>query len=291
MDVTVRKLTDADVDAARVVHTEAFAALDRATGEPVPDMTPERVERQRARIRHFLAHDPGGSWVAEVAGRVAGVALASRRDDLWGLSLLVVDPGQQARGIGRRLLDAALSYADTGDPAVILSSQDPRALRRYASAGFELHPQVRASGPLDPERLPPPSPRVRAGSSADHDFADAVDRDVRGAARGVDHAILGAFNRMLVVDDPAGRGYAYVTPDRVETVVAVDEATATALLWECLRVGADTGRAPSVEHVNGAQQWAVRVAVAAGLSIAPSGPVFWRRRPVPSGYLPSGPYL
>lgn len=290
MEVQIRPLTADDIDAAREVQVAAFDAKDRATGHPVPEMTPDVVERQRGRFRHFMTHDPQGSWVATLDGAVVGTALALRRDSLWGLSLLAVDPHAQSNGVGRRLLDATLRYADDADTAVILSSSDPRAIRSYATAGFDLHPQVRATGPLDRSHLPAGNGRVRAGDPTHAEWADGLDRRIRGAARGPDHTVLGGMSQMFVVDDSAGSGYAYLRTDgRVLTVVATDDETATALLWECL--GAVRGAEPSIDHVNGAQQWAVRVALQARLPIQPAGPVFWRGRAVPRSYLPDGAYL
>ena len=295
VDVSVRPLAADHVDAAREVQTRAFEQHDRAFGDPVPEVTAATVERQRGRFRHFLTHDPAGSWVAVSDGAVVGAALALRRDGLWGLSLLAVDPDAQSRGIGRALLEASLTYADGADTAVILSSRDPRAIRRYAAAGFALHPQVRAEGPLDRALLPPPDPRVREGGSGeagrvDGEWADAVDRQVRGAARGPDHQLLSGMAQMYVVDDASGRGYAYLRNDgRIVTVAATDDDIATALLWRCL---ADCpGDERTIDHVNGEQQWAIRVAVQARLSLQPSGPVFWRGRTPPPSYLPDGAYL
>lgn len=290
VEVAIRPLTEDDIDAARVVQVSAFDTKDRATGHVVPEMTPEMVERQRGRFRHFMTHDPEGSWVATVDGAVVGTALALRRDSLWGLSLLAVDPAVQSNGIGRRLLDASLRYADDVDTATILSSSDPRAIRSYAVAGFDLYPQVRATGPLDRALLPRPSGRVRDGDASRVEWADDLDRLVRGAARGPDHTVLSGMSQMYVVDDASGRGYAYLRTDgRIVTVVATDDDTATALLWQCLAAEQDGDR--TIDHVNGGQQWAVRVALAARLPIKPSGPVFWRGRTPPASYLPDGAYL
>lgn len=292
MDVTIRRLADDDVDAAREVQTAAFRALDQAAGEPASEVTPDVAERQRHRVRHFRSHDPGGSWVAVVAGQVVGVALALRRESLWGLSLLVVDPAHQSNGIGRLLLDASLTYADGCDAAIILSSRDPRAMRRYAAAGFDLFPQVGASGPVDRSRLAAPSRAVRRGGEADAGWADAIDRQVRGAARGPDHALFTASSQMYVVDDDDGRGYAYLRSDgRVYAVAATDDDTAAVLLTHCL-LADDLARPDrSIDHITAEQQWAVRVAVTAGLQLKPSGPVFWRGRTPPQAYLPNGAVL
>lgn len=286
----MRPLAIGDIDAAREVQTRAFDAHDRGFGYPVQPVDEAVIERQRGRFQHLLDNDPDGSWVATLDGTVIGAALALRRDSLWGLSLLVVDPDVQSRGVGRRLLDAALGYADGAETAVILSSRDPRAIRSYASAGFDLHPQIRAHGPLDRGLLPRPSDRVRLGDDSRIDWADDLDQLVRGAGRGPDHRTLLGMARMFVVDDAAGRGYAYLRADgRVVTVVATDDETATALLWECLAAEHDGER--GIDHVNAAQQWAVRVALAARLSLEAAGPVFWRGRQPPASYLPDGAYL
>src|SRR5881227_377733 len=113
-------MTSDDVDASRLVQALAFAGPDDPTD---PSTFPlEVTARQHRRINQFLTHDGPGSWVAENADGVVGVALALRRDDLWGLSLLAVRPDCQARGIGGRLLDAALTYAEETPRAVILST-------------------------------------------------------------------------------------------------------------------------------------------------------------------------
>lgn len=291
MDVTVRRLVEGDVDAASAVQRAAFDDHDRRHGDPVPETTPERIEGQNRRIEHFLRHDPDGSWVAEADGHVVGVSLALKRAGLWGLSLLVVDPAVQSRGLGRQLLDAALSYADPQQPAVILSSRDPRAMRRYAAAGFDLHPQMRAGGPVAAARLRRPELPVRAGTAGDFAMADDVDGAVRGAPRGPDHEILASVGPMFVVDTDGHRGYAYLRGGRVMTVTATDEASASALLWHCLAHISDEGDEAQVDHLAGNQQWAMRIVVAAGLSLSPAGPVFWRGRTPPATYLPTGAYL
>ena len=285
----VRAMTADDVDEVREVQFSSFADYDRRRGQESPPATDEVAERTRGRLQHLVANDPGGVWVAVVDGTVVGAALALRRESLWGLSLLVVEPKYQSSGVGRHLLDASLAYADGAATAVILSSQDPRAMRAYARAGFDLHPQVSARGDLDRSLLPRVG-RVREGDVSRAAWADDIDRLVRGAARGPDHVLMNKQGQMYVVDDAEGRGYAYVRHDgRLVTIAATDDETASTLLWQYLASDHDGPRA--VDHINAGQQWAVQVALAARLRLEPAGPVYWRGRTPPPAYLPDGAYL
>src|SRR4051794_38230087 len=75
-------MTTGDVEASRVVQAFAFAGPDDPTDPST--FPPEVTARQHRRINQFLTHDAPGSWVAESDDGVIGVALALRRDDLWG---------------------------------------------------------------------------------------------------------------------------------------------------------------------------------------------------------------
>src|SRR4051812_34735268 len=96
------------------------AAAARIAGAAFEPMTPEEhrgdpeVEdaRRSIRVRHLLRTDPEGAWVAERDGEVVATAMALVREDVWGLSLLVVQPGLQGQGIGGRVLAPALAYAE-----------------------------------------------------------------------------------------------------------------------------------------------------------------------------------
>jgi hypothetical protein len=72
-------------------------------------------------------------------------------------------------------------------------------------------------------------------------------------------------------------------------VAATEDQTAAELLWQCL--AHEREGEVVVDHVNGEQQWAVRVAVEARLRLEPAGCVFWRGRRPPPAYLPDGAYL
>src|SRR5207244_2814502 len=71
-----------------------------------------------------------------------GCAVTPTKWTLWVLADPFVAPAAQNQGVGRALLEHTLAYAKESEPGLIVSSPEPRAIRRYASAGFALHPTV-----------------------------------------------------------------------------------------------------------------------------------------------------
>jgi GNAT superfamily N-acetyltransferase len=267
----------ADLDRVDDIHVAAF----RHEG-PRPAFF-------RGRLEHLLATDPEGAFVAEADGELAGVAMATRRDGLWGLSLLAVDPATEARGIGTALTARTLEYARPGDARMILSSTDPRAQRVYARAGLMPRPALRAAGVVTAK--PAPSPRVRAGGDADLGFCDDVDAVARGFRRRADlEFMLGMGSSLWIADGGDGRGYALAQPERLVTLAATDAATARDLLAQAL-AGAGQGEF-DVSWLTGGQDWAYRTLFEAGLAVEPYGPI-WVAGDVPplANYLPNGALL
>lgn len=245
----------------------------------------------RLRLEHMLRTDPDGSFVAVGdGGQVDGVGMATRRDGLWGLALLAVDPAAQERGMGRALMKAALAYAQPGDARAILSSTDLRAQRTYAAAGFLPRPAVEAAGTVRHDGLPG-APRVRAGGRDDLDLCDAVDREARGFARRIDlEFFLGVGTSLWIVDGERGRGYALGSSDRLSALAATDPATAAELLARALAEAGDGSY--EIGWLTAANRWAYPLLFAAGLSVKPYGPVWVDGDVGPwANYLPNGALL
>jgi hypothetical protein len=208
------------------------------------------------------------------------------REGVWGLSLLVVRPDAQSRGIGRALLARTLEYGNGARGGIILASPDARALRAYKRAGFALHPTLYAAGrPRDVSE----APAVRPFEPADHELAAAVDRTVRGAAHGGDLDALAAGGSELLTYPH--RGYAAHGDGVVKTIAAFDDDAAAALLRTVL-ARAPAGKDVDVSWLTSSQQWAIEVVVAAGLDLRPGGAVCLRGDVGPfRPYLPGGAYL
>jgi GNAT superfamily N-acetyltransferase len=172
---------------------------------------------------HLHATDPDRFWVATRKGRSApiGFGSATRRDDVWFLSMLFVRPGEQGAGIGRALLDCLLPR-DGAARGTATDSLQPVSNALYASLGIvprmpllSLVGRPRADRPDALPALPSGVTPVTfetlvdaAGTGRGHrelaDTVDALDREVAGFSHPQDHRYLRLEGR---------RGFLYQGPD------------------------------------------------------------------------------
>lgn len=290
-DLVVRPMRVGDVEVAEQISADAFWQVDlaaRRAGDPEPERRPAvRSQRWVDRTRSLLATDAPGCWVAERDGSVLGFATSIRRETLWALVTFAVVPAAQGGGVGRVLMDAALQHSVGCLRGMIASSSDPRAVRRYQAAGFDLHPQMVLSGTPDRSAAPALG-GVRPARAADRELMDSADRRCRGAARGTDHDLLAAMAPALVVETRSASGYVYADRGRVLALAATDRRTAARLLWAALL---DAEGEVEVGHVTAANQWALRVGLAAGLTVRTEGYLAVRGMKPPAPYVHNGALL
>jgi GNAT superfamily N-acetyltransferase len=276
-------MTPADVDAAQAVAGNVLF------NGPAPTRDPVEIERRRARVAHLQRTDPGGAWVAEAGGEVVGMAEALVREGIWGLSLFAVAAAHQGRGIGRELLEAAFGHGAGARGHIILSTESPAAMRRYARLGLDLRPCVCAAGIVDHARLPAADGVVDAGLDG-IPVADAIGRAVRGAGHGVDLpvALAAPGTRLLLFED---RAFALVRGSTVALLAGLDEPAAARVLNGAFATTAP-GATVVVDFLTAGQDWAVRACLDAGLVLSPDGPVFTGGDLGPlRPYIPNGAYL
>lgn len=285
--VEIRPMIPEDVDDAYLVNSLALADSPEER-ELVYSRGADETERRKELYRYVLAADPEGCFVAEDGGRVVGSALSARREGVWILVLFAVEEGYRGSGVGERMISRALDYGEECSGGMIASSRHPGAMRRYALAGFDLRPTLMASGAVNRERLPVVKD-IRQEN--DLELAAQVDRSLRGAAHGPDMEFLTRNDgRLLVADRADGRGYAALWHGAPRLVAATSEAIAADLLRAGL--AESTEERVEVRWITAGQDWAVRVALEAGLSLSPAGPICTRGKLGPlAPYLPSGPFL
>jgi ribosomal protein S18 acetylase RimI-like enzyme len=233
--VTFREMTAGDIPAG--------LALCRASGW-------NQVERD---WRRFLETQPGGALVAERDSRVIGTVATMRygRRFAW-VAMVLVDPAERGRGVGRALLNRGLSLLDDVDTARLDAT--PAGEPLYKTLGFveetRLSRLLLAPGAarmaIAPDPLSARVVTVRPLAPADWDAVAAFDARVFGADR---RALLewlweGAPEYAWVASDGdqlagyvlgrSGHLFEHLGP-----VIAGDAGTAARLLTACLPSRAD----------------------------------------------------
>ncbi|MGX9713542.1 GNAT family N-acetyltransferase [Janthinobacterium lividum] len=133
-DPIITRLAQAG-DVAAMLACDAYAQMHASRGDAV-----------RAAV------GKGHCQVAMRAGQVAGYVLT--HDDFFGygfVSLVVVDSGQQRRGVGLRLLAAAEAACQTGKLFTSTNQSNLAAQQLFASAGFVRSGRIDHLDEGDPE--------------------------------------------------------------------------------------------------------------------------------------------
>jgi GNAT superfamily N-acetyltransferase len=243
-----------------------------------------------ALLAHLRRTDPGQFLVAvrsEADGteRVVAFASASRRAHVWFLGMLFVHPDEQARGLGRALLEAVLPAA--GDPATLATCTDaaqPISNALYARYGIVPRVPVlelvgrpdRAGPPALPGDIravpfellaagPTDGPGPRRLAAA----LEALDRATLGYSHSQDHAFLHETGRLgYLYEAGDGRivGYGYASPlGRIGPLAVEDAALVPGVLGHLLRAVEPRGAFSA--WVPGAAGAAVTTLLDAGLRI------------------------
>lgn len=244
---------------------------------------------RRERVAHLLEHDSPGCWVAEDDREIVGAATSLRRETLWALSTFSVRSDVQGRGIGKALLEGALTHSQGCVRGMICSSYDPAALRRYHDAGFALHPTMRLGGTVDRSVLPVVE-YVRPGTEGDIDLLESVDRLTRGAGHGVDHTFMAHRYGLLVSESHLGSGYCYViATGGVYLLAATGRRVAQQLVWEAMARSASGSF--TVAGFTAEQDWLIDVAMTARLDLHRDHYLALRFMKPPTTYVASPHFL
>jgi GNAT superfamily N-acetyltransferase len=276
--ITIRRATDADLPACHRVWREGIVAYTTPMGlPPLPEDNPG-VRRLHA---HALATDPGRFLVAELTdragqSRVVAFGSAVERGPLWFLSMLFVEPGEQAKGLGRALLERMLPLPLDGRIlATCTDSAQPISNGLYATLGMVPRmPMFVLIGRPRPESQWPALP----GGIAAERVADparwrespelsAFDQSVLGFSHPEDHRFVQEEPRHAFAfrgGDGTLVGYGYAGEiGRIGPIAVADRALLTPVLGHLLR--AIEPRGASAVWLPGTTDDAIATAVRAGL--------------------------
>lgn len=194
-----------------------------------------------------LEDDPGGLWVAEDDGDIAGFAWSWVCGDIWFLAQLFVDPGRQGHGIGNTLLERTMAHARTSGAAhkaLITFTFNRVSQGLYMRHGlFPKTPIYLLSAARERVTKALPQPRLRAvemdGSAATIEKLVEIDLHALGVSREKHHRYLRSDPSttgvlLLAGNDAVGYGYlsasGHIGPLAVTRPDILGDAFATALL-------------------------------------------------------------
>lgn len=124
--VTLGPLTYADADRCAELEAQLFDGDD-----PWPAVAFER--ELRSKTNHYVGARCGDTLVG-----YAGISRLGRVAPFeYEVHTIGVDPAYQGKGIGRRLLDALLDFADGGVVFLEVRTDNEAAIGLYRSMGFE----------------------------------------------------------------------------------------------------------------------------------------------------------
>ncbi len=164
---------------------------------------------------------PNGTFVAKDVGAPAGIAIAHALEDEWYLSELFVEPSFRSQGLGLQLLAAAAADAGDVTRSGLLHPAEAGGLAFFLQRGVPVQtPVLEMSGSIPHENelarmaageyrfITEPLEPVHYRSAL-----SALDREVRGSARPLDHAYFCEHGRGFIFRrDEELAGYAYVWP-------------------------------------------------------------------------------
>jgi ribosomal protein S18 acetylase RimI-like enzyme len=302
--IGLRPARPADLPACVDVWHAGYSEYGARVGRP---RMPPPVAPLLGLLDHLLATDPGGFWVAVAPatgrsaadpgaarvrgmvdptgreGRVVAFVSVLRREQVWFLSMLFVQPEHQERGLGRRLLDRVLAGTDGAVHATCTDSAQPIANGLYSRLGMvprlpvlELvgRPEHQVAGlpggvravPFDLLRA---GPTDGAGTLRLSAALERLDRTSLGYAHPQDHAYLKSQGRLGYLyegGDGSVLGYGYASQVGRLGPIAVEDASLMGpvvghLLGSVRPAGAFSAWVP------GAATGAVATLLAAGLRV------------------------
>ena len=249
-ETTLRPATADDMATCAELWRES---INDYTGRLNQPEIPNELGRIIRLLEHLRTTDPELFLVAQREARTIGFIAAVRREALWFLSMCFVRPGEQGRGLGRRLLEAVLPADDT-IRATATDSLQPLSgalysrygivpsLPLFSLSGYVTRPDVLPD--LPPGLVAVPFETLAGAPGGGHaelaGIVDAIDRELLAVAHPQDHRFLRTEGRhgflyRDVVGSPRGYGYAWET-GRVGPVAVRDPELLGPILGHLLRV-------------------------------------------------------
>ena len=230
--IQLRPPEPADTPELGRICYEAFRGISTRHGFP-PDLPDAEAG---ARVVDLIQRLPGRFGVAALVNdRLVGSNFMMVADPVAGLGPITVDPACQARGVGRRLMEAALAFAASRGIAQVRLMQDSyntASLSLYASLGFEVREPV---GLMQAGPGAEPHPAIRPAVPDDLTALDELTRRHYRTSRRHELAAWLELGHPVMVFEGGDRLEGYLMPGKLGHGVATNLAVASALISQISR--------------------------------------------------------
>ena len=231
--VGYRRATPDDAVACHELMWVSVTDLGRRQGMPL-EGTAEEWWRSAEPLHRLLARIAAEWWVAEEgpSGQLVGFARSVERDGLLELTEFFVRPDQQARGVGRALLEGAFPAGRAGVRSIIATT-DVRAQARYYAAGavarFPLYTLGGPPGEAEPLGDLVPEPIVGEGAI---EAQRAIERSVLGHRRSHEEIrwLMDRRRGHLYLRDGRAVGFSFLGEDGAGPMASLEPSDLPAIL-------------------------------------------------------------
>jgi GNAT superfamily N-acetyltransferase len=180
--VTIRRAKPEDAHGCGRICFDAFYAINTQHGFP-PDLP--SCDIARGILTTLFSHPGFYCVVAEADGHLAGSNCMDERSAIAGIGPITIDPAQQNRGVGRRLMQAVLDRSRERNFAgvrLVQAAFHNRSLSLYTTVGCDARePLSVMQGPAI--RKPPEGCTVRPAQLPDLERCNGICRQVHGHDR------------------------------------------------------------------------------------------------------------
>jgi len=186
-EIVIRRARAEDAEVCGAICYQAFSTINAEHNFPCDFPGPEAAA---GLIAMLFSRADFYCVVAESEGRLVGSNCLDERSAIMGLGPITIAPGGQNRGVGRRLMQAALDRAGERGAAgvrLVQAAFHNRSLSLYASLRFQIRePLSCMQGRTGARSIA--GCLVRRAVAADVESCDALSHAVHGFARSAELA-------------------------------------------------------------------------------------------------------
>jgi GNAT superfamily N-acetyltransferase len=136
MSVVIREININDVEIAGKFIYEAFKGIAEQHNFPVDFPS---VEASQGFARMWINHPEIYGVAAEENGEFVGSNFLTEFDQIRGVGPITINPNQQSRGTGRKLMEAVIERGrEAAGIRLVQAAYNTKSMSLYASLGFEV---------------------------------------------------------------------------------------------------------------------------------------------------------